>query len=574
MYPQFVTLVLMTAAAVCIFLYAVISHNRAGHSRFIRQFKDSWGKRNLTPYTEEYLTSIRQFSDSCPEGQESVFHPGQICTSSPVDDLTVKDLSLDDFFAEMARTWSSPGEDVLYAWLCRPLTDHAELTSRSNLIRAFYEKEDFRLRVSECLEKVGKNRKNSYFALSRNLRTASSCGRRRFIVLALLTLFSFVLLFFYPLPALALLLPAFAINVALHLHMRAQTSGIASGVRGIRRMMRGARELAEISDPSLDEIRPSLLKATRSLAGISRLSFFLAGSDALGTGIGDTLLMYLNLFFHFDLIIYDAVLTRLKDKEEDIRLLVHAVGSVDAALAAASFRTSLPYFAEPCFSGERAARLHTEELYHPQLTNPVANSLTADTGILITGANASGKSTFLKSCALGAILAQSIGTVPCKSWFSPYFRIFTSMAVRDSIKNGESYFMAEIRSLKRIADAADKDGFPVLAIVDEVLRGTNTIERIAASSVLLKDLARPFSLMLAATHDIELTDLLAGCYRNLHFGGSLETGDVRFDYRLKEGPTTERNAVALIRSSGFKAGLADQAETAALHFEETGEWKL
>ena len=143
-------------------------------------------------------------------------------------------------------------------------------------------------------------------------------------------------------------------------------------------------------------------------------------------------------------------------------------------------------------------------------------SISAKGGILVTGSNASGKSTFLKNIAINAILAQTIGTCVCSSYRAPFFRVLTSMALRDDLSEGDSYFIVEIKSMKRILDESQKN-VPMLCIIDEVLRGTNTIERIAASSRILGSLVKEYVLAFAATHDIELTYILEGVYTNYHF---------------------------------------------------------
>ena len=112
--------------------------------------------------------------------------------------------------------------------------------------------------------------------------------------------------------------------------------------------------------------------------------------------------------------------------------------------------------------------------WHPLLTHPVKNSI-RKTEVCAAGSNASGKSTFLKMVAVNAVLAQTIHTCTAESYHAPVFRIFSSMALRDSIQNGESYYIVEIRSLKRILDAAQTETAPVLSFVDEVLQGTNTV---------------------------------------------------------------------------------------------------
>ena len=206
---------------------------------------------------------------------------------------------------------------------------------------------------------------------------------------------------------------------------------------------------------------------------------------------------------------------------------------------------------------------------HPR---PVLNSIDAKRPVLLTGSNASGKSTFLKAAALCAILAQTIGFCPAEGYRGVHYRIRSSMALRDSLLNGESYFMVEIRSLKRIADLSSDGGRKVLCFVDEVLRGTNTTERIAASTEILRTLAKRGVLCFAATHDIELTRLLEDQYDNYHFEEELKDGDVVFSYELHPGRATTRNAIRLLESIGFDQEVTRRAAKRAEEFEKTGKW--
>lgn len=108
------------------------------------------------------------------------------------------------------------------------------------------------------------------------------------------------------------------------------------------------------------------------------------------------------------------------------------------------------------------------------------------------------------------------------------------MALRDDLSEGDSYFIVEIKSMKRILDESRKN-LPMLCIIDEVLRGTNTIERIAASSRILGALVKDHVLAFAATHDIELTYILDGIYTNYHFEEEVREHEVVFNYLLQEG---------------------------------------
>ena len=205
------------------------------------------------------------------------------------------------------------------------------------------------------------------------------------------------------------------------------------------------------------------------------------------------------------------------------------------------------------------------------IQEPVKNSLHVSRGVLLTGSNASGKSTFLKTVAVNAILAQTVYTCMADSFETSFFQVYSSMALRDDLTGKESYYIVEIRSLKRVLDALGK-GCHVLTFVDEALRGTNTVERIAASSQILKSMCRPDSLCFAATHDIELTYILEKEYENFHFQEEVKEDEVLFDYSLRKGRATSRNAIRLLHVMGYPDAVIEKAEERAEHFLETGNW--
>ena len=148
------------------------------------------------------------------------------------------------------------------------------------------------------------------------------------------------------------------------------------------------------------------------------------------------------------------------------------------------------------------------------------------------------------------------------------------MALRDDISGGESYYIVEIKALKRILDAAASGEKPVLCFVDEVLRGTNTVERIAASTQILSSLSGSGILCFAATHDIELTGLLEKEFDNYHFEEEVKNGDICFNYRLQNGKATTRNAIRLLQLMGYDEKIIEKATHQAENFLATGDWKL
>ena len=136
------------------------------------------------------------------------------------------------------------------------------------------------------------------------------------------------------------------------------------------------------------------------------------------------------------------------------------------------------------------------------------------------------------------------------------------MAIADDLLSGESYFVAELRSLRRVLQRADA-GEEFLCFVDEILRGTNTDERLAASQAVLRHLAGTGALCFVATHDVELTGALADVCDNSHFQEVVQSGAVAFDYLLRGGPARGRNAIRLLGEMGFPPAVVAEARRLA-----------
>ena len=253
--------------------------------------------------------------------------------------------------------------------------------------------------------------------------------------------------------------------------------------------------------------------------------------------------------------------------------MIEEIGKLESDIAIASYRHRLPIYTKPILINDKSVRMNTEDIYHPLIQNPVANSINETRCVLLTGSNASGKSTFLKTIAINAVLAQSIYTVLAQKYEANFFKVYSSMALKDDLKAKESYYIVEIKSLKRILDDKAKDA-PILCFIDEVLRGTNTVERIAASSRILQSLSQRNTMVFAATHDIELTHLLEKEYSNYHFKEEVVDNDVLFNYILYKGRATTRNAIKLLSVMGYDKDVIQKADSTAKHFLEDGVWTM
>ena len=477
----------------------------------------------------------------------------------------------------MNNTVSSPGDSVLMDWLRHPVFDKEKLAARDRLIELVRENQGLREKLQVILWDVGRDNGISAYELFKRLDEAQKIGRAKYIASAIGMLAGIALLFIQPLVGLLLIIAMLVFNSASYMHGNTTIKTYVKSFKAILRMLDASRKLAGLNVPEIKDILQELGSLEGGLKGISRGAFLVTSASGVGTGLESVLIEYMKMFFHVDLIKFDQMLDAYRGKEAAVLRMFELLGTLDTVCALASYREYLPVYTRGDFhfpkEGEKPV-IRAEELVHPLLSAPVPNSFTVQGGNLITGSNASGKSTFLKSAAIAAIMGQTVCTVPAGAFSSPFIRVLTSMALTDNLSGGESYFIVEIRSLRRIMEASEdaSSGIPVLGVVDEVLRGTNTIERIAASAEILAELAKKPAVTLAATHDIELANILKGSYRNLHFEEEIRDGDVVFSYKLLEGPATTRNAIRLLGLAGYDEEVVERARARAERFETTGNW--
>jgi len=523
-----------------------------------RNLEKGYGARPDVQYFENDMNGIRSYFDYRKDNGLDEFL---------IDDTTWNDLSGDSIFKRINQGLSTSGEQYLYYLLRSPAIDKAEYDKRAKLYEIMEANPDLRLELQVILAKLGRRRA----ARTCDVYQPPSHGLKKmllYILLVLAFLGSAISLIFSlsMLPVVIVLfifLPIYHTNTVNRMYIDFATLNYSVG------MLFAAKRVKKLSHKELNKLFMPCYDAIERLKSISRIGS-IPSKDVLGE-----LSELINSFLYLDLIFYELLKNRLGKHHEDIFLVHEYLGRLDSAIAVSSYRKRLPAYSKPNIDFESsAAEFHGEGLVHPLLDSPIPNDLDTDSSVLLTGSNASGKSTFLKTVALNAIFAQSICTVLGTRYEAPAFRIYTSMAITDDLLAGESYFISEIKSLKRITEV-DTSKQPLLCVIDEVLRGTNTVERIAASSELLQHLSTEKSLCLAATHDIELCTLLDGQYRLLHFEESVtEDGRVLFDYKIKDGPATTRNAIKLLDRMGFDKNLVKRANEKAKQYSKEGKWDI
>ena len=208
------------------------------------------------------------------------------------------------------------------------------------------------------------------------------------------------------------------------------------------------------------------------------------------------------------------------------------------------------------YEDKDSAYLTGNSMYHP-LINPetvVDNSITLSGGItIITGSNMSGKTTFLRTVAVNLVLAYIGAPVCAKNFKACYMKLFTSMRVTDDVAHGISTFYAEILRIKAMAEFKEKD-IPMLCMIDEIFKGTNSADRIVGAKEAITRLAGKKCITVVSTHDFELCnikDKSGNKADNYHFEEYYEDDELKFDYKIRNGRCTTTNALAILRMAGF-----------------------
>ena len=343
------------------------------------------------------------------------------------------------------------------------------------------------------------------------------------------------------------------VNIAIYAMGKGKYELLLESLYAIIRTVKTAKELTGPDELDWLEVRAHLKKldkVTKLVTVLEKKKQGMVTGDILGL-----LYDYIMGAFLWDFTIYDKLIRLLFGRQKEFMEVYQYVGEIDLSIAVGSFRKSLAYWSKPEFSGRQ---LSVTGIYHPLMEGAVENSFVMEKNIILTGSNASGKSTFVKAVAVNMILGQSIYTCTARKMKIPNAVVLTSMAVRDNLLSGESYYIKEIKYLQRMIEKSSGERM-VFCGIDEILRGTNTTERIAASIAILQYLCSKNCMVMVATHDLELATALEGLCENYYFCESVQDGDVVFDYKLKKGISNTRNAIRLLEAIGFPAEIISES---------------
>lgn len=238
--------------------------------------------------------------------------------------------------------------------------------------------------------------------------------------------------------------------------------------------------------------------------------------------------------------------------------MVDFVGQLDAAIGLAHLLEHSATHTEPELLPASDGRVRTSGIVHPRIDEPVANNATlGPRSLLVTGSNMAGKSTFLRTLGVNLVVAQALGVAFAESFAASKMRVVSSMHAKDDLEESTSLYQAEVERVLELIRVGRSEG-PCLMLLDEVFRGTNPSDRIAASASVLLDLAE-HNLVVAASHDLQLAEMTAEAFDVAHFTEHVADDGVVFDYRLHPGISVRTNALDLLERLGYPAPVVERA---------------
>ncbi len=268
--------------------------------------------------------------------------------------------------------------------------------------------------------------------------------------------------------------------------------------------------------------------------------------------------LILNAVMPYDLWCADRLLGWSNKHGKNFMTDVENLGQIESLMCAAVPGIIAKIASTPVIREDKKAFFDGADMTHP-LLNPakaVSNNVDIDSkAALITGSNMSGKTTLIRTVGVMMILTYMGARVPASKVECSIMRIMTSMRIADSLEENMSTFKAELIRIGSIVEAS-KDETPLMFLIDEVFRGTNSQDRTDGAEILLKNLTKPHIAGFMTTHDYALCDRAAERKDDnivfFHFSERYEEEEVIFDYKLRSGLSHESNAMFLMRLVGIK----------------------
>jgi hypothetical protein len=511
-------------------------------------FRADWGKLRVRDHRMDAIASAYR------SRRAHLHEPGSL------DDRTWADLDLDAVFRAIDRTSSTLGQAALYCRLhAAPVS--LDLGSFEALVARMATDAPARERAQIGLARLQDPQGYDVWWLARPSAIESRGWYAVFpwLTVATVTLTIATIVWHSVFPFLVALL---VVDLGVRLVAADRVSRLGTAFGQIAPIVASGEELAFLQTDAHGSWVRTIASDARQLRHLKTIARWLSGDPLMASFFPDALTMavaslahavyeYVNLVLLLDGNLVYFAAREIRARRESLLRVTSALGDVDAAISVASWRQERSDWTRPRFHAS-ASKAIMANVRHPLVAGAVPNTIALEPGrgVLVTGSNMSGKSTFLRTVGVATVLAQTINTCLASEYDAPIFQVQSCIGRADDLMAGKSYYLVEVEAVLSRVQASGSPA-PHLFLFDELFRGTNAVERIAAGEAVLRELLGDASqhkphVVVAATHDAELVELVSDCYRSYHFTDTIGPEGLVFEYRLEEGPATTRNAIALL----------------------------
>ncbi|MDQ2719199.1 MAG: DNA mismatch repair protein MutS [Bacteroidota bacterium] len=533
--------------AVLIFIFINYSNKRK-YRKQISQIRGAWGN----PKSELFnFDGIKNYSE---EVRGNNFH---LLTEQTIDDIDFHGL-----FEFIDRTTSKVGQQFLFRKVIEPTKNTND--SSQSLIELFTK--DTTLREAIQLELLKLEDSNAYdipSLLKGNLLKKPKWFKLLGVDIAFiicLIIFSFK----YQVFIIFLVIP-FALNTFLHFWNKSNSIQFFRSIPQLNLLINVTRNITQKDAFFHDKlVRESISNLKQFQLKSSTINFDnKSGVQSELEQMATYLWELIKAFFLIEVFSFFKVIKELESRRSSIITLFDYVGNIDTSISIASLRAGNLKTCQPVFC-QPGKTVSVKNMYHPLIENCIENDLSiSGKSILITGSNMSGKSTFLRTFTINSILAQTIYTCFAEEFICPILKHYSSIRIDDNLFQNKSYYLQEVLTIGSLI-AEIKSPNENLFVLDEVFKGTNTIERISATKAILSYLNHNNNIVIISTHDIELSDMLKSEYDLYHFTETIENGELYFDHKIKRGQLKTRNAIKLLELANYPKEIIDEARQISL----------
>jgi DNA mismatch repair ATPase MutS len=475
-----------------------------------------------------------------------------------ISDQTCEDLDFNLFFKFLDRTSSKIGQLCLYQELRAINYNPEKINTREKIIEFFQKNPEKRIEIQHLLSNL--NSTKTYF-LTELFQENQTVKPKWFFIIPLLSIFSFssfILSFFNP-NYLVFLFILFPIHIFIHYALKLKVNLIVDSIPQLIQLNKTAKKLLKFEFPLLNGEQKSINIIEKINRKMFVFKFEKTTLDDINV-VGWLVKEIIKITFLIEPIISFGAAEKINKNKKEIENVFSMVGEIDILISIACLRENLEFYCLPIIE-ENNKSLHAKNMIHPLIDNCIPNSF--DSGInsfLLTGSNMSGKTTFIRAIGLNCISGIALNTCFANEFSFPLLKIHSVIRIADDITSASSYFFKEVEAMKVILEECEKSHFNLI-LLDELFKGTNTIERIASAKAILSHINQKNNFVFVSTHDIELTILLEKEYDLFYFGETILNNEINFDYQLKKGVPKNGNAIKILDINGFPKQIIHEANS-------------